>query len=297
VKVLVTGAGGFIGRSLAARAPRTWEFHGLTRQDDLKIPGRLHLIAGGELPQSVRRERFDAVLHLAGNSNHGLAESEPWTDLCATGEFGARVIHQLRTRRLIILSSAAVYAGLVGFVDPETEVQPPMAYALSKLYVEGLARAHADRGVIETLLSIRLYNAFGPGERSTRFVPRLAAAIDAGVPFVLTGSPDSLSDPVHVSDVVDLMIAATTSEITGTFDYCGGRPLRLEDRIVEAAMALGKPNPQLEIRPNPAETPIRFYSDPRPITSRLGLPLPSAFSQVLPDYVQWLRAQDPEHET
>ena len=79
----------------------------------------------------------------------------------------------------MLLSSAAVYAGRTGRVDPSTPVDPPMAYALSKLYVEGLVRSLVAEGQAGDAVVVRLYNAYGPGERATRLIPRVVAAVRA----------------------------------------------------------------------------------------------------------------------
>src|SRR5207247_6319135 len=103
-------------------------------------------------------------VHLAGNSNHTLAQVTPWQDVQATALLAAEILGRARARQLVVLSSAAVYAGRQGPVSPATRIHPQMSYALSKLYVEGLAETLAAAGRYEKATVFRLYNAFGPGE-------------------------------------------------------------------------------------------------------------------------------------
>ncbi|HLO34935.1 MAG TPA: NAD-dependent epimerase/dehydratase family protein, partial [Candidatus Deferrimicrobium sp.] len=73
-RVLVTGAGGFVGRHVLAARPADWDVVALTRQDIGSGPGLTPIQTpppGEALPPELRRP-FDAVIHLAGNADHGL---------------------------------------------------------------------------------------------------------------------------------------------------------------------------------------------------------------------------------
>ena len=285
-RVLVTGGTGFIGRRLVDALPPQWDTVVVTRRD-VELPPHVRPAAmptgEGPLPPDLQR-RFDVILHLAGNSNHGLAETEPWNDLAATGSPAAVVFGRVAARRILVLSSAAVYAGHSGRVDPSMPIRPRMAYAASKQYVEGLLDAAVASGRVESGVVMRLYNAFGPGERPTRLIPRVVDAASRGSTFTLTGSPDSLSDPVHVDRVVDALIAAATSTVDGTYDLCGGDPVPLDAQVRRIAEALALPPPPLEVVPREGEVPIRFYSDPAPLSAALGLPAPEPFADAVRRY-------------
>ncbi len=285
LRVLVTGAGGFIGSNLLARAPEDWDLVGLSRSADEATSSRVMrppAVDGPLVPELARG--FDAIVHLAGNANHGLADQEPWADLTATGVLAASLLGRIPTKRVVLLSSAAVYAGRSGPVDPGQCVRPAMAYALSKLYVEGFVASLVAAGRAQSAFIVRLYNAFGPGERPGRLIPRVVEASRSGRPFTLTGDPTSLSDPVHVDDVATCLIAAVDSSVQGTFDLCGGDPVPLGDQVARIVSLLGLPQLSLTIEPRTGETPIHFHSDPGPLGEALAIPRPEAFAAGLRRY-------------
>jgi nucleoside-diphosphate-sugar epimerase len=159
-----------------------------------------------------------------------------------------------------------------------------MAYALSKLYVEGFVASLIASEHAQSAFIVRLYNAFGPGERPGRLIPRVVEAARAGKPFALTGDPSSLSDPVHVDDVVTCLVAAAQSSVQGTFDLCGGDPVPLADQVARIAAALELPELALTIEPRPGETAIHFHSDPAPLSAALGIRRPEEFASAVRRY-------------
>lgn len=296
VRVLVTGAGGFVGQHVVSAAPATWDTVVLSRE---RLPERDGLVSAqwdGNLdaPLPIELEgSFDAVIHLAGNASHGIATSEPWRDLAVTGGVAAAVLTRVSARRIVLLSSAAVYAGREGRVGPRLSLEPPMAYGLSKRYVEGLAWALVSQGRVEGLVTLRLYNAFGPGERPSRLIPRVVQAISAGAPFSMSADPSSLSDPVRVEWVAEALIAAARSDVIGTFDICGGDPVRMTTQVERIAAALNARPPDITFDPNPNEVPIHFWSDPRPAVRALDIEAPAPFAAAVQDYARamgWLEA-------
>ena len=294
-RVLVTGAGGFIGSHVLSDAPLDWDVVALSmRPGPDEARGEWATFASLDaLPPAITGSPFDAMIHLAGNADHGLATREPWRDVQATAVLGARLLSSVRAQRIVMLSSAAVYAGLAGAVGPELAVQPVMPYALSKLYVEGFVRSRVADGAADGAVVIRLYNAFGPGERPTRLVPAVVAAIRSGATFRLTGAPDSLSDPVHVDDVVAALIAAVSATVSGTWDLCGGDPHPLLEQVVRIADALDAEPPSVDLVPDRSQTPIMFHSDPHPLADALRIPLPRSFKEGVQAYAReggWLPA-------
>lgn len=283
--VLVTGAGGFIGSALLA-SDHGWHIdavsrHSIDRESVRWLP--TDAVRHGAVDTS---SPYDAVVHLAGNANHRLAHESPWLDAQATAVLSAELLGRVSAAHLVVLSSAAVYAGHTGQVGPLTLVDPRMAYALSKLYVEGLARALVADGRFGGVTVLRLYNAFGPGERPSRLIPRVAEAVRANAAFRLTGATSSLADPLHVEDVARALVAAANRQPGGTLDVCGGDAKPLLEQVRVIGRVLGRPDLTVAEIPDPDEVPIGFWSDPSPTWRALDLDPPCAFADAVWRYAR-----------
>lgn len=153
LSLLITGAGGFLGRAVVAEArARGHEVRGLTRAD---------LDLARDLPDGMF-EGVDCVIHLAGSL------SGDWADQARdTVEATARLIAALQAMplppRVVLASSIVVYdADARGTVTEATPLEPRPArrdaYARAKLAQEGLLR---DSGLRHTIL--RPGAIIGPG--------------------------------------------------------------------------------------------------------------------------------------
>jgi len=109
-------------------------------------------------------------------------------------------------------------------------------------------------------------------------------ALRNGDDFVLRGDPQSLSDPLYVDDVIDALRAAAESSISGILDLCGGDPVPLRSQIDRVADALGQPPPKIAMDADPAETPIRYWSDPGRTIDALRLTTFASFTDGIQRY-------------
>ena len=287
---MVVGGSGFIGRHLLEALSR--QGHEVTAiyrnaQSFEDYARRLGAVPRRhDLLKEERTWDHEVGIYLAGNSNHALSISQPLEDL----EMNLVALNRFLRGfpgNLIFLSSAAIYEGHEGLVHPKDSVYPSLPYAISKFASECYIRHYYNTGKISGYLILRLYYAYGPGEREGRLFQNLCRSVLQGGQrtFRVAGAGDSFLDPLHVDDVVDALVRALPhAGSQGVYDLCGGRSQKVRDLVKEVAAAFGV-SVEIECDPSWKEVPIRFWSDPAPVRSAFGLRTPTPLKQGLAAYL------------
>ena len=250
MKVILTGASGFIGRHVLLRAPADWEivatFRHSTSLEDFVKSHRLDCVQTVCCDLTQREDvtrlaslvggHADAMLFLAANGDPAAAAARPRWDLESNAVALVNVFEQCSADHVVFVSSGAVYDGAVGAVTPATPVAPRLPYAISKLAAEQYVRFFAERRrTIGTYANVRFFGAYGPYEPERKITTRwILAAMRGEHELRIRGDGRNLIDFMHVDDAVDGLIALTRArEFNGTLDFGGGAPQTV-DAVVEA---------------------------------------------------------------
>ncbi|MHA6723778.1 NAD-dependent epimerase/dehydratase family protein [Sphingomonas sp. RS2018] len=214
MKVLVTGAGGFLGRAVAAAAARAGhDVIAMVRpasagRDDGAVGG-IRQVAGDLRQRGAWRDAVtdvDAVVHCAAAFGD-LASQLAGTVLATENLLGAIPA----TARIVHVSSLSVYdfdaPRFSGTLDENTPLErEPLrrdAYTQTKLLQERLVREHAARTGCD-LVVVRPGAIYGPGKDW-----EFGRAIGAGR-FDLVFAPSARMRLVHVDNCADAIVAALT---------------------------------------------------------------------------------------
>lgn len=195
MKILLTGASGFIGRNFLLYRPSDWRVFALDRVEDKnfqkKIPNarffKINLTDGsprfGEAGRQVRylaqklNLDFDVCLHLAANGDPALSVSAPLWDIQSTTETLINIGMNFKIDKLIYLSSGAVYNGHRGLISPKIKIEPILPYAISHFAAEQYVRFYQRAGKIKQYVIIRFFGAYGPYEPPRKIYTNLVKAL------------------------------------------------------------------------------------------------------------------------
>jgi UDP-glucose 4-epimerase len=255
MRVIVTGASGFIGHNVLLRAPREWDIIAVAhRSPGLEAFVATHGLSNVRVVRcdltdvaSVRQlaaeaGRVDAALYLAANGDPALSAERARWDLESNTVATVTFLEHCPVDHLVYLSSGAVYDGLVGDVSPATPVDPRLPYAISKLAAEHYVRFFSERRHSpRSYINVRFFGTYGPYEPARKITTRWLLALAAGQrEFTLRGNGENLIDFMYVDDCVDgllrLVLAPGTS---ATLDFASGAPVSVNAIVQAMARALG----------------------------------------------------------
>ena len=256
MKLVVTGASGFIGHNVLLRAPKDWDvfalYHstpgleGFVKQHGLTHvrPMKCDLMSAADVSALARQigGKPDAMLYLAANGDPAVSAKRPRWDLESNTVAFVNTLEQCPADHVVYVSSGAVYDGLNGEVTPATRVAPKLPYAISKLASEQYLQFFCERrGSVSSYVNVRFFGAYGPYEPARKITTKWLQALARGErAFVIRGDGKNLIDFMHVDDAVDGFLALVKARGERlTVDFASGTPVSINDIVATMASTLG----------------------------------------------------------
>ncbi len=273
MKILLTGADGFVGGWLARRLLQaghhivgTHRRGGgpspvLTAIEAARLEWRELELGSGTSVESVSQGRWDAVVHLAALSSGSEARRDPglaW-EVNAAGtarlaeSLGLRVATRQGDPNFLLVSTGEVYGAGKGPHLESDPTQPCSPYSGSKLGAEVAALEVSRRTGLRVIIA-RPFPHTGPGQDIRFVVPALASRIVAakriGAPTIKTGSLDSVRDFLDVRDVAEAYLALLERGVAGeVYNIASGEGHQLTEVLRRLERLIQwKVRPELEPR-------------------------------------------------
>jgi len=230
MRILVTGAAGFIGSHTSERLSELGHevvaidnfspYYDISlkelNSDELEKRGievqRLDLRTNDL--SSLITEDLDYIFHFAAQP--GIAVTNTFEDYLSNNVLGTQrlltAIEPLKSKPFFVnISTSSIY-GLSATLAEDQEPLPASWYGVTKLAAEQLVLAYSRRNLLQSC-SLRLYSVYGPRERPDKLYTRL---IDCGLNdkiFPLyDGSLEHLRSFTYVQDIVDGIVSVIGRE-------------------------------------------------------------------------------------
>lgn len=247
MKVMITGAAGFIGSALKDRLLR--EGHSLVcvsrtgREDQPNVHWIEHDLVRDPW-SDIPPLDIDAVFHLAGQTSTYLAKENPIEDVSVNVLGLLNLMEYLR--RLVqppflVIAGTATEVGLTEQLPISENIpdHPITFYDISKLSAEMYLLQYAREGWLRGCC-LRLANVFGrraDGQQADRgILDKVFSQAVAGRSITIYGDGSYLRDYLFIDDVVSALIsAAEHAERTNGRYFCigSGRGVSLKDAFLK----------------------------------------------------------------
>lgn len=232
MKIIVTGAAGFIGSHLCEKLIK--DGHRVLGIDDLSSGSLSNLEGLNSNPSfsfigwDIRKpihvgEDFDWFFHLAGKADivPSIEDPELYHDVNVTGTVKMlELARKLNAKRFIYAASSSCYGVPLVYPTNEilTKIDPQYPYALTKYLGEQYV-FHWAKVYGLSAMSLRLFNVYGPRSRTSGaygavfgvFLSQLANKS----PLTVVGDGEQKRDFTYVTDVVDAFTRVASSEGSG----------------------------------------------------------------------------------
>lgn len=243
MKVLLTGASGFLGRyvldGLRQHSIAT-AMVGRQQAPDSAFAEFIEadLLATQDFAALVKASGATHLLHLAWYAEHGKYWTSPlnlrWVE--ATTRL-VEAFCKAGGQQVVVAGTCAEYDWSHGYCrEDSTPLNPATLYGTAKDAARRLVMAVCTQHQVPCAWG-RVFLPFGTGEASQRLIPSLIDVFRGKrPPFGVNAS--AYRDFLHASDVAEGFIALLRNGASGAYNISSGRPVQLGDVVQELARRL-----------------------------------------------------------
>jgi NAD dependent epimerase/dehydratase len=278
VKVLLTGAGGFIPSHVGEALVRAGhEVRALVRYNgrgswghlgDSPLRAEFEVVLGDVCDAfqmlSVMRG-CDAVVHMAALIGIPYSYQAPASYLAVNVHGTLNVLEAARQNevgRVLVTSTSEVY-GTARYtpIDEEHALQAQSPYSASKIAADHFAEAYARSFGVPAVV-VRPFNTYGPRQSARAVIPTILAQLLSGVKIVRLGSLSPRRDLTFVEDTARaFLLALTAPGLEGQVVHFGRGEAVSIGEIVERCMIVTGVRAQVETdeaRVRPANSEVEL---------------------------------------
>jgi dTDP-glucose 4,6-dehydratase len=314
LKILITGAAGFIGSNFA-RMVAAQEFSGLSQVialDKLTYAGNLqnlngiteshkfHFVHGDICDQKLVNtliSQVDAIINFAAES-HVDRSILGASDFVQSNIVGVQILLDGvratgRKVRFLQVSTDEVYGSIEsGSWSEESPILPNSPYSASKASGELLARSYNRTHGIDVVIT-RCSNNYGTHHFPEKLIPLFITNLIEGKKLPVYGAGINVRDWLHVDDhcrgIYSVLMNGRSGEV---YNIGGGRELSNNEITTLILEAMGADKSSIEFVKDRKGHDLRYSLDWSKINKELAYEPKVKFEDGLKDTIQWYRENE-----
>lgn len=310
MKILITGAAGFIGFSLAKRLILKKEIKKVYAIDNINdyyttklkklrinylkknkkfIFKKIDLKNNKQLELFFKNYKFDIIYHLAAQAGvrYSIYNPRKYLESNIIGFFNLlENSRKYKIRRIIYASSSSVYGNISKFPLKENyNISPINFYGLSKKNNEEMADIYSKYYDMK-LIGLRFFTVFGEWGRPDMVLFKILSAIVNKRKFYLNNHGNHLRDFTYINDIVRFIeLIKFKKKNHEIFNLCSNKPIHLNNLLKKINNIITLPK-IIKIKFQKADV-LKTHGDNRKIIRLTKIKNITDFNQALKNTISW----------
>lgn len=235
MKILMTGASGFIGKKVLECLDRTQDVTALSSQniEGINCIQSLNYNFDDEYLSNNGCEQIEVLLHIGAfipkssqDADNPILTTE---NILNTQKLLSANLPNLK--KIIYISSLDVYQHCEGILSENTPTIPSTMYGWSKLYCEQLIMKHCQTKGIDCVI-LRLGHVYGEGEEKYRKVmPIMVKNAISGENINIYGDGEAIRSFIYIDDVVQAIVNSLKLEGFNVINIVGDETTTINELV------------------------------------------------------------------
>jgi len=259
MRILVIGAGGFVGEKLTSRLKNSdYEVFAGFRKPVHQSDVYIDILDKKSLDYAMKAISPDCIYHLAAQTKVWESWNDPKsfleTNAIGTLNVIESVMDYAPNAKIVMIGSSEEYglSALQGVpLSEETPCNPQNPYAISKFAAGQLA---LQLGIKHNLniVHVRAFNHYGPGQHTgfviSDFISQIVDIESALIEPVMTvGDLSALRDFTYIDDIIEAYISLLNQKVTpGIYNVCSKKNVSIQE-ILDTLLMLSNQKISVEI--------------------------------------------------
>lgn len=310
MKILITGAAGFIGSNLMEHLIKLGHncigidnFNNLVYSNKIKQENiksfknkvlNIDILDFEKISNLLKENDFDVVIHLAAHAGvrNSFLNKQEYLRNNITGLYSLlRNLRKTKCRNFIFASSSSVYGNCYKpeFLETETLLKPISPYAQTKLLGEDILKIYHDYFDF-SISCLRFFTVYGPRQRPDLAIHKFTNLILNNKIIDVYGDGTNVRDYTYVEDIVGGIIGAIdytcNKNIYEIFNLGGGNPISLLGMISILGKKL-KRVPKLNFTEMQKGDVIKTISNCNKAKNLLNYQVKTSFEEGIDKFLEW----------